>query len=121
MRLSCLLFLVLALPAAALTPVEPDRRIAITIDDLPTHVVEPEAPARLAMSSPAPADDAPWKPTTLEDALREPEKRIIVKALDANAWNRQKTAEQLGINRTTLYKKMKAYGLLGDGDERLAG
>jgi DNA-binding NtrC family response regulator len=93
----------------------------ITVDDLPTHVAEPEAPARLAMASPAPAEDAPWKPTTLEDALREPEKRIIVKALDANAWNRQKTAEQLGINRTTLYKKMKAYGLLGDGDERLAG
>lgn len=37
MRLICLflLTLMLALPAAALTPVEPDRRIAITIDDLP--------------------------------------------------------------------------------------
>jgi peptidoglycan/xylan/chitin deacetylase (PgdA/CDA1 family) len=33
--LSCLLLMGSALPAAALTPVEPDRRIAITIDDLP--------------------------------------------------------------------------------------
>ena len=33
--LLCLAALALALPAAALTPVEPDRRIAVTIDDLP--------------------------------------------------------------------------------------
>ena len=49
----------------------------------------------------------------LEEALREPERRILLSALDANAWNRQKTAEQLGINRTTLYKKMKQHGIDG--------
>jgi two-component system response regulator HydG len=27
-------------------------------------------------------------------------------------WNRQETARILDINRTTLYKKMKKYGLL---------
>ncbi len=62
---------------------------------------------------------------SLDEALREPEKRILMKALKANHWNRQKTSEQLGINRTTLYKKMKALGMLarhdGDGDARLAG
>jgi DNA-binding NtrC family response regulator len=47
----------------------------------------------------------------LHQALQEPEKQIILAALEANAWNRQKTAEQLGINRTTLYKKIKQYGL----------
>ncbi|MEN0112141.1 MAG: helix-turn-helix domain-containing protein, partial [Planctomycetota bacterium] len=26
-------------------------------------------------------------------------------------WNRNETADQLGINRTTLYKKMKRLGL----------
>lgn len=66
-------------------------------------------------------ENDPWVPMTLEEALREPERRIIMKALQANAWNRQKTSDQLGINRTTLYKKMKAYGLLGDDDRRLAG
>jgi DNA-binding NtrC family response regulator len=67
-----------------------------------------------------PPDDAdrPWVPMTLEQALREPEKRILLKALRANHWNRQRTADQLGINRTTLYKKMKALGLdPADGDE----
>ncbi|MEO0483433.1 MAG: sigma-54 dependent transcriptional regulator [Planctomycetota bacterium] len=55
--------------------------------------------------------DEVWTPMTLADALREPERRILLKALDANGWNRQDTAEQLGINRTTLYKKMKTYGI----------
>jgi DNA-binding NtrC family response regulator len=51
----------------------------------------------------------------LKEALEEPEKRIIVQALQALNWNRQETARVLDINRTTLYKKMKKYGLLVDG------
>jgi two-component system, NtrC family, response regulator HydG len=49
----------------------------------------------------------------LREALEEPEMRIIVEALRAFDWNRQETARVLNINRTTLYKKMKKYGLLG--------
>lgn len=48
----------------------------------------------------------------LKEALEEPEKQIIVRALRALNWNRQETARVLDINRTTLYKKMKKYGLL---------
>ena len=51
----------------------------------------------------------------LKEALEEPEKRIIIQALQALNWNRQETARVLDINRTTLYKKMKKYGLLIDG------
>ncbi len=51
----------------------------------------------------------------LKEALEEPEKRIIIQALQALNWNRQETARVLDINRTTLYKKMKKYGLLVDG------
>jgi len=47
----------------------------------------------------------------LKTALAVPEKQIILDALDANGWNRQQTARMLGINRTTLYKKMKKYGI----------
>jgi DNA-binding NtrC family response regulator len=50
---------------------------------------------------------------TLTDALAEPEKQIIRAALEANGGSRQKTAIQLDINRTTLYKKMKKYELMG--------
>ena len=50
----------------------------------------------------------------LKEALEEPEKLIILQALEALNWNRQETARVLDINRTTLYKKMKKYGLLYD-------
>ena len=45
----------------------------------------------------------------LKHALATPERQILVEALEANGWNRQNTAAMLGINRTTLYKKMKKY------------
>jgi DNA-binding NtrC family response regulator len=48
---------------------------------------------------------------SLKEARAEPERRLILKALEENNWNRQETAKTLQINRTTLYKKMKRYGL----------
>ena len=50
----------------------------------------------------------------LKEALEGPERRLILEALEALNWNRQETARVLDINRTTLYKKMKRYGLLLD-------
>lgn len=47
----------------------------------------------------------------LKAALASPEKQLILEALEAHGWNRQKTAAALGINRTTLYKKMKRYNI----------
>lgn len=47
----------------------------------------------------------------LKTALVSPERQIILEALEANGWNRQGTAKMLGINRTTLYKKMKRFGI----------
>ncbi len=48
---------------------------------------------------------------TLKTALANPERQIIIDALNSNGWNRQDTARMLGINRTTLYKKMKKYDI----------
>ncbi|MEO0532173.1 MAG: sigma-54 dependent transcriptional regulator [Planctomycetota bacterium] len=48
---------------------------------------------------------------TLKEALEGPERQIILEVLELNQWNRNETADQLGINRTTLYKKMKRLGL----------
>ena len=48
---------------------------------------------------------------TLKDALEGPERQIIREVLQQHNWNRHATAEALGINRTTLYKKMKRLGL----------
>jgi DNA-binding NtrC family response regulator len=74
----------------------------ITLDDLPPKVVA---------GAPAATSIAAYQPLPLKTALEQPEKQIIEAALRANGWNRQRTAEQLEINRTTLYKKMKRYGL----------
>ena len=48
---------------------------------------------------------------TLKEALAAPERQIILDVLKSNNWNRNATADMLGINRTTLYKKMKRLGL----------
>jgi len=95
----------------------------IAMEDLPAQVLE-NLPGilgagRLVGGAGTDEESGAWAPTPLEEAMREPERRIILRALKANEWNRQKTAEDLKINRTTLYKKMKQLGI--EGGERLAG
>jgi len=43
--------------------------------------------------------------------LAENEKALIEKALEKFSWNMSKTSKELGINRSTLYDKIKKYGL----------
>ena len=52
-----------------------------------------------------------YKSMSLKQAMAGPEKAFIRQLLEANHWSRQETAKVLQINRTTLYKKMKRYGL----------
>ncbi|MCU0620575.1 MAG: helix-turn-helix domain-containing protein [Gemmatimonadales bacterium] len=52
--------------------------------------------------------------------LAEREKDAIVKMLDANAWKLAETARHLGISRTTLWRRLKAYGLHRDGRTKWA-
>ncbi len=100
------------------------RGQTIGVHDLPESVVANRGHALLDGVRAATLsldDQGEWTPTPLVEALKEPERRIILRALEANAWNRQQTADDLGINRTTLYKKMKTLGIEGVEDERLAG
>lgn len=53
---------------------------------------------------------------SLKEAMAEPERSFIRKALESNHWNRQETAKALQINRTTLFKKMKRYGLYAEAE-----
>lgn len=82
------------------------RRRHIDTGDLPEHLLE--------QLGAAPAAEGVYRPTSLKKALEGPERQIIEQALRANNWNRQLTAQILEINRTTLYKKMKRYGLDDD-------
>lgn len=75
-----------------------------------------DLPSQLAAEAPISAHCDPGR--NLKQALSSPEKQIILEVLERNRWNRQATSEELGINRTTLYKKMKRLGL---EPERFAG
>jgi hypothetical protein len=52
----------------------------------------------------------------LKEALEGPERAIILRALRACDWNRNETADLLQICRSTLYHKMRRYGLF-DAEE----
>ena len=43
--------------------------------------------------------------------IMETEKEIILSALERNKWNRKRTAEELKINPSTLWRKMKKLGI----------
>ncbi len=77
------------------------KQNTITIQDLPGNISESAAESISGKDS----------HQSLKKALEIPEKQIIVNTLKQCNWNRNKTAEILEINRTTLYKKMKYYDL----------
>lgn len=54
------------------------------------------------------------KPLPVQEfvSLQEYEKSLILKTLEENNWNKQQTAKRLKINRSTLYGKMRRYGLV---------
>ena len=68
---------------------------SIGLDDLPESITA-HAPLSLAAVG----------NRSLKEAMR-PGAAVYPQVLESNHWNRQLTAETLGINRTTLYKKMK--------------
>ena len=49
---------------------------------------------------------------TLDDALGHAEKQIILETLERYKWNRQMSAQALGVSRTTLFNKMKRFQLM---------
>jgi DNA-binding NtrC family response regulator len=59
-------------------------------------------PAELDLPHPEPAGEA-------GDSLRDVEKRHIAATLRQHNWNISRTAKALGIDRVTLYNKIKRY------------
>jgi DNA-binding NtrC family response regulator len=48
---------------------------------------------------------------TLKLSMEHPERRLILEALERHGWRRDAAARALGINRTSLYKKLKRLGM----------
>jgi DNA-binding NtrC family response regulator len=57
------------------------------------------------------ADQVSGEGGPLKAALAVPERELILAALERSGWRRDVAARSLGINRTTLYKKLKRLGL----------
>jgi DNA-binding NtrC family response regulator len=70
--------------------------------DLPTAVLGGSGVGIAARAETAPP---------LKQALATPERQLIVAALEQSGWRRDVAARTLGINRTTLYKKLKRLGM----------
>jgi DNA-binding NtrC family response regulator len=78
----------------------------ITKDDLPEIILNGNILLRSELNSQEIQDF-----TSLKDALKEPEKVYILKVLKEMDWNKKRAARKLGVNRTTLYNKLKKYNI----------
>jgi len=79
----------------------------ITLDDLPPSI--------------RPGEEAPSIHIPVGATMAEAERQVIMQTLSANAGNKTKTAEVLGIGRKTLHRKLDEYGAdagkAGEGSE----
>ena len=69
--------------------------------------------AAVERSLPAPgaAADAPALRGSLRDTLTELERRLVRETLDRHGWKMTAAAEELGLERSHLYKKLRALGI----------
>jgi DNA-binding NtrC family response regulator len=61
--------------------------------------------------TPAQADASSASSTTLKESLKEAERSILVRVLEKNRWHMAKSARELGLERSHLYRKLKALGV----------
>ena len=83
----------------------------IELPHLPASLLESVPDGAAASARDEGREDAP-APGTLTAAREEFERRFILRKLDECGGNMSRTAEALGVERSNLYRKMKAYGLL---------
>ena len=78
----------------------------------PRDVIGPEdLPPPLRTREEAEAGESPQRDRKLKDAREAFERAYILSELRAHEWNMTRTAEKLGIERSHLYRKLKAYGI----------
>lgn len=84
------------------------RREARSIEPVPEPLPRTPRPAEPALTALAPAP-ATWAGSGGGASLRQTEKQAIAAAVQAAAGNLSEAARQLGIGRSTLYRKLKTY------------
>ncbi len=76
----------------------------ITLECIPQEILEPGMLA-------APENPEDQEFTDLKSVVEFAERKAILKTLQNTAYNKSRTAEILGIDRKTLYNKMKSYDI----------
>jgi DNA-binding NtrC family response regulator len=54
---------------------------------------------------------SPPKGAALAEVMAHYERRYLQQVLEENRWHRSRAADRLGIDRRTLFRKIKEYGL----------
>ena len=67
--------------------------------------------ARTSTKSPTKSPTTPGASPLDPATSSRPVVRQLLDALNAHGWNREATARALGISRTTLWRRMRDYGL----------
>lgn len=87
----------------------------LDVEDFPEELRCPSAPASVALDdqeeATATAQDASSRDVALKQALKIPERELILKTLAEVRWNRSEAAKRLGIHRSTLYHKIRQLGI----------
>ncbi len=78
----------------------------------PGEFIVPESLPAQTTSSPVTGTINGAANLTLDEALDQAEKQILLETLEALSWNRQVSARSLGISRTTLFNKMRRFDLV---------
>ena len=79
--------------------------LELKLDDLPANII--------AAGGPSPSPQTPVSTSTAggPKSLEDLERDAIVSAMESNRGNLSDVARQLGIGRSTLYRKLEQYGL----------
>ena len=75
-------------------------------EDLPSDDAAQPASAKADIS-----EGGNWSATTLSEAVQAAERKVVVDALAASHGNRSLAARRLGIDRASLYKRLRAWGV----------
>ncbi len=74
------------------------------------YITDADLPDYIRVKDNRPGDD-PRSPASLKRARENFEKDFILRKLEENRWNISKTANVIGVERTSLYRKIKNYNI----------
>jgi len=85
------------------------ENLTITVNDLPAEIIE-----RHSFSKKAPSlDDSPQQ---ISGTSNDEDANILLNSLRKHKWNITGVAEELGICRSTIYRKMKKFNIIQPND-----